>query len=286
MAEGINVTARPAAAAAVEAVKVPIAAEQAAPAPKTEQPAADPKLQALAKKEQWIRKMQKEVESERSKVQSRMAEFEAKEKDYSTNYIPRNRLTEDPLTVLTEAGISYDRLTEMLLNSPTANDPTIKALLNKVRGLEDAQKQNEQRAQDAVTAQYNQALGQIRLEVKSLVSNNAEYETIKSAGMEEAVTELIEQTFNAEGYLMDIDAAAKEVENHLVEEGYKMSQLSKIKARLFPPTPKTEEPVSSSRPQSQAMKTLTNSVATQPSKRSTEKERIARAIAAFNGQKL
>jgi len=282
MAEGINVTARGTVAAAVEAVQQ----DASKPAEIVHQAASkpDPKLDALEKKERWIRKMQKEVDGKRAEIEARVTEYANKDKEYSTNYISKNRLTEDPLTVLTEAGISYDKLTELLLNSPTANDPTIRALRNELQAIKKSQQDSEERSQQAVQAQYTQALGQIRLEVNTLISNNPEFETIKAAGMQEAVTELIEQTFNAEQYLMDIETAAREVENHLVEEGYKMSQLSKIKARLNPQTPKTEEPASSQRPQSQTIKTLTRAVNAQPSKRSSEKERIARAMAAFVGK--
>lgn len=254
----------------------PIVATEAVSEQSTKTPEAqDPRFEALARKERQLHKMRKEIEAERTQLKSKISEYE-------TGYIPKQRLTEDPFGVMTEAGLSYEKLTEMLLNSPNMNDPTTRALFAKVKALEDKQTQVARAQEEAQQRQYQDAVKQISNEVKMLVASSADFETIKEVGMEEAVTELIEQTYNSEGYLMDIEEACKQVEEHLLAEGERFAKLNKVQSRL---KPKTEEPVSSpTEKQSQAPKTITNALNAQPTKRLSEKERIARALAAFKGQ--
>lgn len=260
---------------------------QQAPAAITEQPQADLKTEPqseagvpdiFVRKERQIRKMQQELARERQ-------EFEAKSKQYETDYVPRSKLKQDPLSVLMEEGITYDQLSEMMLQAPSINDPATKSLYNKIKELETKQTQAERSQQEQVKKQYEAAINQINTQVKLLVDSDPEFESIKSAEAHDAVVELIEQTFQTEGYLMDVATAAKEVENHLVEQAYRMAQLKKVQARL---APKTETPVENkAAPDAKpAIKTLTNAMPSAPAKRTTEKERIARAMAAFNGNKI
>lgn len=264
------------AAAAVQAVQQ---AKDGTQAPENQVPnQADPRLEQLTRKEKQLHALRKQIEDERKALQSR-------EEEYKTNYIPKNRLTEDPLSVLNEAGISYDKLTEMLLSQPNADDPAIKTLLNKIKAIEDRQEQASKQAAEQTQKQYEQALNQIRNEVKLVVDSASEFETIKEMGMQDAVVELIEQTFTNEGYLMDIEKAAQEVENHLLEEAYKMAQLKKVQSRLQPKQEQNSPAPASKQNQAPGpIKTLTNSMQTQTTKGMTAKERRERAIAAFHGK--
>ncbi len=268
MADSPNNTASPAVDAA-SPVPVPAAPVVAA---------SDPKLEAFARKERQLHKMRKELEAERQQLKTKAAEYE-------TGYISKSKLTEDPFGVLTDAGLSYEQLTERLLNQPNMNDPAMKAIMGKLKAMEDKQSAVEKQIQDREARQYDDAKKAISNEVKQLVASEVEYETIREAKCEEQVLQYIIDTYEKDGVLIDVSEACKHIENYLVEEGYKFSQLNKIKARLMP---KTEEPVSLPKvvpPQSQSpMKTLTNAVNSQSSTRPTEKERIARALAAFKGE--
>ncbi len=235
----------------------------------------DPRLEAMARKERQFHKMRKEIEAEK-------ASWKTKQADYESNYIPKSRLAEDPLTVLTEAGISYDKLTEILLNSPNSNDPTIRALRAEISSIKSAQDAANKQQEQMQTQQYNQALKQISNDVKMLVDSDANFETIKETNMQDAVVELITQTFDNDGVLMNIEDAAKEIEEHLMAEALKMSKLKKLQPKL-----KTEQPVSAPVKQQQLQttpRTLTNTVSAQSPVRTSEKERIARAMAAFKGE--
>lgn len=251
-------------------VNVPVNTQNAEqPAPE----AADPRLQAFAKKEQQLRKMQIEMQAEK-------ARWEQEATKYQTDYLPKSRLQEDPLSVLSEMGYDTQKLSEMLLNAPNANDPTVRMFQSKIKALEEKQAAADRRAEEAVKGQFEQAKKQIANEAKLLVDGSADYETIKSAGMHDAVTELILQTFEQSGVLMDVSEAAQQVEEHLINEGLKFAKLGKIQKRMQP-----TEPAQAAAATSQGMKTITQNM-TQPQsgKSMTPAERRARAVAAFNGQ--
>lgn len=242
---------------------------------------ANPQNEMFARKERQIRKMQQELARERQTL-------EAKQKSYDTDYVPKSRLKEDPWSVLQEAGLDYDQLTQQMLTRP--NDPLTKSMYDKIRAMEQKLVDSETKAQQDTQAQYTQALKQISTEVKMLVDENPEYESIKAAGMHEAVTELIRETFDTDGYLMDIAEAAKEVENHLLDEAVKLSKLPKVQQRLQPKPEETAAVVNAQaapkwKPTATAPLTITNRMQAPASTGNSERDRRARAIAAFNAKK-
>lgn len=256
---------------------------------KTEPATAEQKAQeAFARKERQLRKMQQDLQAEKQAWQAKMTEYE-------TGYVPKSRIKEDPWSVLNEAEVNYDKLTEQLMSMPT--DPVTKAMHAKIKELEAKQQASEKAAMDASTQQYQQALKQIGQEVRLLVDSEAEaYQTIKEMDAYEAVTELIERDFNETGVLKDVADAAQEVEAYLVEEFLRGARLKKIQDAL---KPKTEETVTGTGAPADAApiarkkysngpsitpRTLTNSMSAGTAKTSSEKDRIARAIAVFNGK--
>jgi hypothetical protein len=236
----------------------------------------DPKLDLYAKKERQLRQMQKQLQEEKAALQKRAAEYE-------TGYIPKSRLKDDLWGVLGEQGLSLEQMTEQLLNQPNMNDPATRALMSKIKALEDKQMHAEKQAAEAQQVQYDNAVKQISNEVKQLVDSSSDFETIKELGLVDNVVELIKETYETEGYILDIDAACKQVEEESIAELMKAVKLKKLQERL---NPKPVEPVVEAPKQQtqQALKTLTNNVTQTTTKKSSEKERVARAIAAFKGQ--
>ena len=238
-----------------------------------------PQLAVLAQKERQLRKAQAELEA-------REAAIKAQEADY----IPKERLTKETLKVLAEAGITYEKLTEMQLGE-AAVDPQ-EALLNRIAELEarvaetpktlaeQEQKRNEQARANAVAAIQN--------DVELLVSTDPAFETIKATGKTRDVTELIEKVFDTEGVMLTVEDAARQIEDLLVEETIaqvqKLSQLEKIKAKLGTSAetaqagsaPTGKPPEKSAQQRASQTKTLTNNLGVQRPLSARE-----RAIAAF-----
>lgn len=227
-------------------------------------------------------------------LKAREAELASKDQQYQSGYIQSDKLKSNPLAVLAEMGISYDELTQQLINTP-ATDPrveaTISRLESKIRELEAQNETSKKAAAEQQTAAYQAAVKQIRSDVKQLVTSDPMFETVKAANAINDVVDLITQTYDKDGILLSVEEAASQVEDYLIEEATKLAKLNKIKSRLGLTEAKTapKAPSAPAQPtsgvtqgkqqQPPTMKTLTNAAASTRKLNARE-----RAIAAFKGE--
>jgi hypothetical protein len=237
-----------------------------------------PKFAALAKKEQALRAQMRAMEAKEQAIKANEAEIE-KAKAWQA------KLTQDPWSVLMEAGLSPERATEIILNQPKPEDLKYSQIQSELQALKQAQEQAQKNAEAQRQQQYEQAKKQIGNEVKALVETDSNFETVKAMDAHDAVVELIESVFNEDGYLMPVHEATQAVEDYLAEEALKLAQLKKIQSKLnVPPAqPQAEKSVA---PQNQKspIQTLTNRVTQSSTKPLSSKDRRERAIKAFMGQ--
>ncbi len=142
----------------------------------------------------------------------------------------------------------------------------------EIRALREEQDRTRQQIEQSQTQAYQQALKQISLEVNELVNKDPNFETVKHSGAAKDVVELIERTFQEEGKLLTVEEATQAVEDYLVDEAIKMSNIKKVKDRL-------SQANTSKQPQTVQMKTLTNSIGAQKPLNARE-----RALLAFKGE--
>lgn len=235
----------------------------------------DPKLAqqfaVLAKKEKAMRAMAQQIKAQQDALK-------AKESEYTTGYIQKDRLTKDTLGVLAELGITQDQLAQAILNAPQNQNSEIQKLMAKIEELEGKTTKVQQAFEEEKSNAYQQAVKQIDNDVKLLVDSDPYYETIKAYGHQSAVTKYIEQTFKDEGVILNVEEAAKFVEDQLLEEVMKGAQLNKVKSKLQgTPEAKAEQQPTTKQ---QQITTLTNAQ-NASSKPLTPKER---AILAFQGK--
>ena len=229
----------------------------------------DPKYEALAKKESAFRTRERDFQAKEAAFKAQVAELEAA-KSF------KQRLLENPLEALNEAGITYDQLVEQAVNAPDASTREIK---QELKTIKEAQSKLAEDAQKATQAQRESAITQIRHDVLELVDSDPNFETVKGTGSADDVVELITRTFDESGRLLSIDVAAKMVEDELFEEALKIASLGKVKAKLSPaPTQETKPQLHEA---AKSMTTLTNNMtSTRPL---TPRER---ALRVFRGEKL
>lgn len=255
-------------------------------APKTEEPISS-QYAILARKEKALRsKVQAQEASTKARedaIAAKEAQLTAREAEYASKYVPKDQLAQDPMTVLSELGLSHDQITQLMLNGPTPNDlhrnAAFKQIQEELKSIKESQAQANKAVEDRQAQSYQQALHQLSLEAKNLVQADPEFETIHATNRVKDVVELIEKTFKADGVLLSVEEAAREVENHLVEEAIKLARLKKIQSRLQTPatTPVAAKLTEDKKPQT--LQTLTNAMGTSRKLSSTE-----RAILAFKGE--
>lgn len=225
------------------------------------------------------------------------AEFRAREEEmkkklaaYEQDYIPKNKLLEDPLGVLNAQGVTYDKLVEYATQYPTMNDPVIKQIREELSAIKEEKTQSQKLQEETQAKQYEQALNTIRNEAKMMIDSDPAYETVKEEGQQETVVALIEETFREDGRLMSVEEAAQQVEDALIEDAVRKANLKKVKLRLQPAqTAAVESPLAQAvaqkkPPQNQPIRTITNAATSVPSKPLSASDRRARAMAAFRGE--
>ncbi len=197
------------------------------------------------------------------------------------------KLKSNPLNVLQEYGVTYEQLTEAIINNQNGITPEILSLQKEIKALkDDLNTQFVTRDQQAEA----QVLADIDREVTALTAEGEEFGAIREARQQRAVTKLIHKVFKegwpekglSAGTVMDTAHAAQIVEDQLVDEAIPFAKLSKVQKRL---TPAQEVAVAQAaaqtpvpKPNTKVMRTLTNRDSALP-----VTDRRSRAIAAMLG---
>jgi hypothetical protein len=244
----------------------------------------------LARKEKALRAKESQIKAReaaiRAKEEAAKPQTPAAPAFDESKYIPKDLLKSNALQALADAGVSYEEITELMLNQPAQQDAQRIAyerrLEAKLQELESKQAAVQKSIEQQQTTAYQQALRQIKSEVSQLVDTDPGFETIKATGSVSDVVDLIEKTFNKDNVLLSVEEAAQAVEDYLVEEATKLAKIEKIQKRL---KPNASSQASVEKPQpddkKQQLKTLTNAVGV--SRQLTAKER---AVLAFKGEKF
>lgn len=263
----------------------------------TPAPVADPQAEAQKNRLLHLARQEKANRAQAKAIKDKEAAIAAREAEIQSIHGWKQNLTKDPLKVLQDAGISYDQLTQLMLNQPSAEAQALRTVEERLQGMEQKQKSVEQLIKENEQKQYDQALKQISSEVQNLSKLESDnYELINAYKAHEAVVELIKWTFENEGYLPTIEDAMKEVEEHLMEEALLIAKSKKITSKLSPPAPE-ELPVPPTRsagpsiqprpiPQRPTPERTLNhqSAPPAPSGKLTARDRRERAILAFQGK--
>lgn len=258
----------------------------AASKPAEESPQLSPQYAALARKEKALRQQIREfkVQQDAFKAEQDAAKLRPAPSVDTSKYIERDRVKADPVNTLQELGLSYEELTQSILNQ-SQQDPYTKAALAR---MESQLKLQEERIaaqnkalEDQQSQSYTQALNQITAEAKNLVKDGDAFEMIKAVDGVKDVVSLIERTFKEDGHMLSVEEACQLVEEDLVEQIEKLTRTQKIQKRLQPASskPASQQPEAPKQPEHAQLKTLTNAVGT--SKKLSPRER---AIAAFKGE--
>ena len=270
--------------------------QEAKPVPKEEQ---DPNLAKqfaqIARQERALRakaqQQEQAMKAREAAIANKEAEIRAQiEAEYRSNYIPKSQLKSDALGTLSEVGMSYDEIVQQALQQQQyPRDPRMEAQLrmlqDEIKSLKSANDQAKQTYESNQTAAYQAAVKQIESDAKQLVQKDPSFEMVKTTNSVKDVVELITQTYDKDGILLSVEDAAQQVEDYLVEEALKLSNVGKIKQRLqqnqkvASGSSDTKTPSNNSGQTQPGMKTLTN--AGSSSRKLSARER---ALRAFKGE--
>lgn len=270
-------------AAAPEAVAPPPAAAAPPEPPKEEVPPA-PMAKAFA-----------ELTKKEARTRAKEEELKKREADLAEKQAAIQNLIEDPLSHLEKLGITYEVLTEQLLNGkkPPADLKTraeIQRLKEAVAAREKADKEREERAEaDRKAAEEAKTLAEFKATLTTHITKAGEkFELINAFGEHDMVFDVIDAYAAKTGKILPTDEAAAQVEAHLEERELQRAQRAlqskKLSGKLQPVSPAPQRPSGGqSATQGQKPRTLTasNAVATSSVSHTplTDEERFAKAQA-------
>ena len=203
----------------------PAQADEVQSAPEVTKQPLDPQLAAIAKQRRALQVKEKEIAEREAALAAKPPAEDWK-----------SRLKQSPLSVLQEAGVSYDDLTQAILASPGSQE--VVQLREELKALKEGV---DTKLTERETAAEKQALAQIEREIGKLTAQGVEFETIRATNSQSDVRDLIHRTWKTTGELLSESEACMLVEKQLIEELMPLTKLSKIAAPSAEPQQKERQ---------------------------------------------
>ena len=195
------------------------------------------KFAALSRKEKALRERESEYESKFEEMERQLAEYEQSNQEPEVDW--EHMLRNDPLGALEEAGLGYDKLTELALNDGKLTpDMQLAAMRQEVendyqRKFEELENRLNEKEQSEVESYYDNVQEGFQDEIVGVVHSDPErYELVQASEADGLIYDVIEEHYNETGRVLEIEEAADAVESYLEEEAGKLMKLRKISGRL------------------------------------------------------
>ena len=195
------------------------------------------KFAALSRKEKALRDRESEYESKFEEMERKLAEYEAQSQEPEVDW--EHMLRNDPLRALEEAGLGYDKLTELALNDGKLTpDMQLSAMRQELendyqRKFEELEERLNAKEQSEADSYYDAVQENFQDEITGVVMSDPDrFELVQASEASALVYDVIEEHYNETGRVLDIEEAADAVESYLEEEAGKLMKLKKLSSRL------------------------------------------------------
>lgn len=234
-----------------------------------------------------IRKEAKLREREKA-LDERERQMQETNKAYDPWRSAAEKAKRNKLEALKDIGISYDELTNQMLNDGAvppqvvAQQAAEQTADEKIAALR--KELADERAKEQQT-NYQQSIAHIDAEVQALADSSEKFVLVKESGMYHDVTKYIEEEYHRTKRIMPVSEALEKVNSDILTGLQDLLKNDGIRNLLLPPQePKIEQP-QVAQPNQKITRTLTNiATGSPPAARSlTSAERRARAIRVAQG---
>ena len=195
------------------------------------------KFAALSRKEKALRERESEYDSRFEEMEKQLAEYEQSNQEPEIDW--EHMLRNDPLRALEEAGLGYDKLTELALNDGRLTpDMQMKAMREELendyqRKFEELEERLNVKEESEVESYYDSVQENFQDEIVGLVHSDPErFELVQASEADGLIYDVIEEHYNETGRVLEIEEAADAVESYLEEEAGKLMRLRKVGGRF------------------------------------------------------
>lgn len=175
-------------------------------------------VSAIARKEQAFRQRELALKEREKAMESRLAggdKYETlKEKLNAKDYAEAEAL-----------GLNYEDYVKYVLEKQGGEDP----VQNELKALRAELETFKKGTEESATQAYEETVSEYKKEIARMVLDNPEFSSIKELKREDAVLQVILDTFEEDGEELTISEAAKLVEEQLVTYGKAFIALPKFK---------------------------------------------------------
>ncbi len=213
-----------------------VAADPAAPEDSVK---LSPQLTAIARKEQAFRQRELTLKQREKDLEAKLAKADQFDQ-ISTKFAAKDFSEAERL------GLNYEEYTKYLLDKQGSEDPQAMAL-KKLEAEIQALKTNQE---ESISQSFEETVSEYKKEILKAVTDNPEFSSIKELKREDAVLQLILDSWEEDKEEVTVEQACKDIEEFLIEQGKRFSALPKLKPA---PVEKRELP-----PPKPTVKTLTN----------------------------
>lgn len=197
-----------------------------------------PQFAALAREKRALQVMKRELQEKEKALEA---------KSQGSDAVPLARLKSEPLKVLLESGVTYDQLTEAILNNQ--GNPELAALKAELAAVKEGV---EQKLTERETHEEQRLYREVTRDAQSIVAANPEaFELLSKMDRVPVAIEVWKREFKETGEFPDMEGVLKDVEEHCLQECQGFTGLKKIQALFSQAAPAPQ-------PRTQGMRTLTN----------------------------
>lgn len=175
-----------------------------------------PELSALARKEQAFRQREQAMKD-------RELLFEEKLKKADQFDKLKDKLSSKDYSEAEALGLNYDEYVQYKVDKLNGEDPQA----SKIKELEDKITALQKGTEESAAQAYEDTVKEYKKEIGALIESNPDYPSIKHLKREDAVLQLILDSWEQDGEEVTIAQAAKDIENYLKEEAKKWEPLLK-----------------------------------------------------------
>lgn len=189
-----------------------------------------PKEDAFSKRFASLSKKEKALRQREQQVNARMAELEAKMAELSKPKAEAAKdpfdvqFKRDPLKALADAGMPYEKLTDLVLNNgklPIEDQIKMikEELEHKSRSeVDQLRRQIEERDQAQLKEREVMAVTNFKRSIDDFIKETADYNILQDLGGSDLVYDKIEEVYNREGKVLEIKEAADLLKSDLMEK--------------------------------------------------------------------